>query len=154
MTQDELKSILHYEPETGVFTWINSGLVANSICPLGYRRIKYKKKTYKQHRLAWLYMTGNMPKEFIDHINHIRHDNRWCNLREATNSQNQHNRIKPKTNTKSGLIGAGWNDTAKLWMSSITINKVKINLGYFKTKESAHEAYIEAKRKYHTFAVF
>ena len=154
MTQNELKEALNYEPSTGIFTWIKNNKEAFGICPLGYKRLKLKGKTYKQHRLAWLYMEGYFPKEFIDHINGIKTDNRFCNLREATNTENQHNRIKPSSNSSHNLIGITWNKEASKWCSRISVDKKRIHLGYFGDKENAHQAYLDAKRKYHTFAVF
>lgn len=57
----------------------------------GYALCSINGKSYKRARLAWMYMTGEWPKQQIDHINGIRDDDRWCNLRLATNSQNKMN---------------------------------------------------------------
>jgi hypothetical protein len=53
-------------------------------------------KQQRVHRLIWLYMTGEWPKDQIDHINNVKHDNRWKNLREADNQLNHYNLPKPK----------------------------------------------------------
>ena len=75
ITQSELKNILHYNQDTGVFTWIKNSIVAGTVEKKGYIAIKINRKSYKAHRLAWLYIYGNFPKEQIDHLNGIKNDN-------------------------------------------------------------------------------
>lgn len=99
LTSDRLRSIIDYDINTGAFTWKvkiprsknNIGSEAGYVDNVGYRAIKINKILYKAHRLAFLWVTGEWPLLYVDHINGIRHDNRWCNLREATISQNQCN---------------------------------------------------------------
>lgn len=81
LTQDELKTQLHYNPETGIFKWMvtkNSKSKINTIAGTShyrdYNSIKIDNVSYKTHRLAWFYMTGLWPKNQIDHINRIRGD--------------------------------------------------------------------------------
>ena len=88
ITQKHLKEILDYNTETGIWTWrvnqarrIKIGQRAGTIISDGHRHIGISGKFYKAHRLAWLYMTGEFPKDEIDHINGVPDDNRWCNLR-------------------------------------------------------------------------
>jgi len=98
ITQDKLKEILDYNQHTGLFTWKkikkysnrSVGDIAGSLS-LGYVVIGIDKKIYKAHRLAWLYVYGEFPKEQLDHINGNKEDNRICNLREANQSQNNFN---------------------------------------------------------------
>ena len=110
LTVEELKKNLHYNPNTGVFTWvkINSNRIKIDSAPgyvqNGYLRIAVGGKQYQAHRLAWLYMTGQMPAEFIDHINGDRTDNRFLNLRECTSQQNNENLIKPQKNNTTGFV--------------------------------------------------
>ena len=124
LTIEQLKEVLDYNPDTGLFTWIKStqqtkaGSVAGNKTNQGYIRISVKRKRYLAHRLAYLYMTGHFPENFIDHINHIRHDNRWTNLRDATSSQNQANQVNPKNNT-SGYKGVSWHKSTKKWLAKI-----------------------------------
>lgn len=154
LNQDELKSILEYNPNTGIFVWkISSGTakrgtVAGYDTQHGYFAISYKGKKYLSHRLAWLYMTGRFPKDCIDHINGNGHDNRFSNLREATFSQNQLNRKLSKSN-KSGLTGASWNSSHKKWCAFIRIEGKNKNLGSFNSAEEAHHAYVMAKLEVH-----
>lgn len=102
MNQTRLKQRLHYDPETGIFRWRApekpgnnpEGQIAGSHCNKGYLVIGIDKKVYKAHRLAWLYMTGSWPTSQIDHRNTVKDDNRWANLREASNAQNCCNRTR------------------------------------------------------------
>ncbi len=91
LTQAELKAVLHYDPETGIFTRYGHNKCGSKTYQ-GYIGIGIKRKTYYAHRLAWLYMTGVWPSKEIDHKNRIRDDNRWVNLREATRSMQSRNR--------------------------------------------------------------
>jgi len=94
MTQDELKRLLDYNPETGKFYWktntggrIKVGNHAGTMRTDLYIQIGINKKLYQAHRLAFLYMTGEIPP-LVDHINRKPFDNRWDNLRSATKYEN------------------------------------------------------------------
>ncbi|MEX3923088.1 HNH endonuclease [Paraburkholderia sp. BR10936] len=143
MTQEKLRSFLHYAPETGVFSHLTdtknrkAGDVAGAINNLSYRVIYINAKPYYAHRLAFLYMTGCYPHEVADHINGVKHDNRWCNLREATRSQNAINQPLRKDNT------SGYRCVARCgsrYSALITVNKNRIWLGVFDTAEEAGQA--------------
>lgn len=148
LTLKHLKEQLSYDPETGVFTRLKTnkkGLIgkeAGSMNPLGYKQISLHNYPFYAHRLAFFYMTGEWPKQQIDHINGNRSDNRWENLREASNMENSQNR-KGK-----GACLTQWG-----WCTQITTNYEKKHLGYFATAEEAHAVYIEAKNKYHSKAM-
>lgn len=92
LTQEVLKSLLYYDPETGIFVWLvtrqrsPAGKEAGGYDEKGYRRICVNGTKVRAHRLAWLYMTGEWPEDQLDHINGLKDDNRFVNLREATNS--------------------------------------------------------------------
>lgn len=147
LTQDDLKHRLHYDPSTGVFKWISArgrrvdqiGQVAGNLSPHGYIRITVNRRSYFAHRLVWLYMTGEHPSEFVDHINMDKTDNRWCNLRAATKSENGAN---SKARGASGLKGAYWSKQINRWYSRIG----KRYIGTFDTPEQAHEAYVAAAK--------
>lgn len=112
ITQDKLKEFFEYRPETGEFIRrvsrgpTKAGSIAGTLTADGYIRITISKKPYYAQQLAVLYMTGEWPEDEVDHINRIRSDNRWCNLRGATKQENQRNR---NTWSKSGYLGITWN---------------------------------------------
>lgn len=134
--QKELKELLHYDPETGAFTWLVSrgrvkvGAVAGGISGKGYIAIKINQARYYAHRLAWLYVHGHSPPNETDHINGIRTDNRLCNLRLATNSENQMNR-KQNINNKSGFKGVSWHRATKKWLATGCLGGTVMQLGAF-----------------------
>ena len=139
LSQSELKALLHYDPETGV--WTNRvqrgvrgaiGLETGSVRKQdGYRFIAIKKKYYSAHRLAFLYMEGSLPSDQVDHINHVKDDNRWCNIRHATSTMN--NRNSPRNwNNKSGVTGVYWATEKNKWVAEITKKRKKISLGNYK----------------------
>jgi hypothetical protein len=157
LTQARLKELLHYDPETGLFTWrvtlgsrAKAGALAGSFCcDTKYIKIRIKGMLYYAHRLAFIYMTGALPLDQIDHINAIRHDNRWSNIREATSAQNKQNRkIARRDNKSTGVLGVSRN--CKRFQAKIKTNGNVVCLGTFDTTEQASAAYIEAKRKFHT----
>lgn len=151
ITQEYLKSILNYDPETGLFTWlvqkgkrVKIGQKAGIISE-GYIKIKIDGKKYFAHRLAWLYMTGEWPKDEIDHKNTIRGDNRWENLREATSQQNSFN-ISIRVNNKSGFKGV-YKYKHYGYRAAINFNGKITMLGLFATAKEAHEAYVKAAKE-------
>lgn len=155
ITQSELKKLVHYDPNTGIFTWkkktghrIKIGDKAGSDRGDGYFKIRIKYKAYKSHRLAWLYVYGYFPENCIDHINGNPSDNRICNLRLATLSQNQYNR-KKNSNNKSGIKGVYWNENKKKWKAVIGLNSKKIHLGYFNDFFEATCCIMSARNKLH-----
>jgi len=154
ITADELKELMEYDPETGVFTRrvqrgsAKAGDVAGYIDPsTGYRVISIKNKDHYAARLAHLYMEGEWPKNSIDHINRIRNDDRWENLRPANRTENNQNQGIRKNNT-SGHKGISWHKAAKKWSARIDVNKKRINLGLFTTIEEAVAARKDAELKY------
>ncbi len=154
LTAEQLREILHYDPDTGLFVWAQSrgkktakGKAAGSIDNYGYVVIRFDGSLWKGHRLAWLYMTGEWPKVVVDHENLIRADNRWTNLRDATKGLNAAN-SKLAANNKAGFKGVSKHKKVPMWVAQITVNQKKIYLGLFRTPEEAHAVYMAAARKY------
>lgn len=154
--QVRLKELLHYDPDTGVFTNIKArkgirvGDVSGTTDRHGYKVIYIDRRQYKAHRLAWLYVNGEFPPEQIDHINRDREDNRICNLRCATRTENNQNLSVSSRNT-SGHIGVSWCARLQKWHARIMANRKYIHIGYFNEIVDAIAARESAKRQYHTF---
>lgn len=151
LTQERLKGLLRYDPETGAFSYPPSrrkpnGRPAGCARGNGYWFIRIAGRAYYAHRLAWLYMTGEWPSEFVDHINADKADNRWSNLRQASNAQNIQNR--PFYGNRAGLKGAHFVEREGVYASSIRVNGKLKYLGRFITAQAANAAY-EAAAKHH-----
>jgi hypothetical protein len=114
----------------------------------GYWGIGIEGRSYAAHRLAWLYVTGEWPKDQIDHINCTRADNRFSNLREATNAENSKNSKISKNNT-SGFKGVSWDQRNKKFIASIGVGGKLLYLGRFRDPRAASQAYREAAEKHH-----
>lgn len=148
-----LKNALRYDPDTGVFVWLENskralvGTVAGSVNSKGYREISVCGMRRKAHRLAWLYVYGTWPEKQIDHVNCNRDGNRIENLREATNQQNCRNQPKPKNNT-TGYKGVSFTKRNGKYSASIGVGGKAIWLGYHATAEAAHQAYAMAVSRY------
>lgn len=148
ITQEYLKSILHYDPVTGVFRNIRLNRVINTL-NRGYVIINVKKFSYRAHRLAFLYMTGEWPKEDVDHINLNRSDNRWVNLRSCTHSDNAKN-CKIRSHNKLGIKGVSKRSDRKTgYRAFARLNKKQICIGAFKTEEEAKQAYDNFVKKHY-----
>jgi len=159
LTAERLREILDYDPETGIFIWREgvkrhtAGTRAGYPGFWGYWRVGIGGKAYRLCRLAWLYMTGEWPKEEIDHINAKRNDDRFVNLREASRAMNAQNLRKPHRDNTHGLTGVmrfkkNWS-TIEKWTSQIMAKGKRYHLGVFDTPEEAHQAYLKAKRELH-----
>ena len=158
ITQAFLKDQLHYNPETGAFTWLKNyrhtalvGTTAGSISN-GYVVIKLGGVGFRAHRLAWLYTHGHFPPEQIDHINHKTDDNRLVNIRAVSGRVNMQNQKRYVTN-KSGYTGVIWRKPRPkinkgCWEAYIRLNNVSKCLGSFKNKEDAIAARRAAEIKY------
>ena len=153
LEQEKLKSILEYDPETGLFRWkvLGWGRKAGWFGGTSghrYLRVYVPDKQYFAHRLAWFYVYGSMPNGEIDHINGNRHDNRIVNLRIATRSQQLGNsRAQPRN--KSGYKGVSWKRNRGKWCVQI-LNRY---VGLFSDKVEAARAYDEkAKEVFGDFA--
>jgi hypothetical protein len=159
LTQELLKEKLHYDKDTGIFTWTDSKLnsasmrnkEAGCISKSGYRSIAMrfdgKFTNFYAHRLAWLYEYGEFPKLQVDHINQNKLDNRINNLREVTHRENRRNLPMLKTN-KTGFCGVSFHKTRKKYQANIMVDNRQKHLGYFENPEDAAKAVKEAKEHY------
>jgi HNH endonuclease len=153
LTQARLKELLHYSPETGECTWLvnrTNGVKAGDRAGFdvnGYQGVYIDNVMYKIHRIAFLYMNGMFPVEYVDHVNCNKADNRWSNLREATNSQNQHNRSEVGSNT--GCKNVTYIPGRNKYQVGFRLNKKSLFFGYFDDLELADLVATEAREKYH-----
>ena len=153
MNINELKSLLSYEPDTGVIRWIAKGKgrikkkEAGTLLHSGYAGICIGPKRWQSHRIAWALHYGEWPKDQIDHINGIRTDNRICNLREASNAQNGKNLGLSKANT-SGHKGVCFDKQTSKWRAIIKVNFKQINIGRYADLQDAIDARIAAEQQY------
>jgi len=156
LTAERLREVLSYDSETGVFCWLKplrngtTGALAGGFRADGYLVIGMHGKTYRAHRLAWLFVHGCWPVADIDHINGDRADNRMGNLRAASRAENQQNRTLDVKNT-SGFHGVSRYAGGKKWRARIQVDGVEQHLGTFESPEDAEEAYLAAKAALHTF---
>lgn len=152
ITAEYLREQVHYDSETGVFIWKAHrkkrvvGAVATTKQNKGYLRIYLDGKNYYAHRMAWLYVFGSLPKETIDHKNGNRSDNRICNLREASLSQNLANR---DVYNRTGSRGVSYEKRTGKYTARITVGRKDYFLGTFDSKELAAEAFAEAAKNKH-----
>lgn len=147
LTYARLKEVLHYDPQTGIFTWIDPkkprflGKIAGSnwINPKvrsHYVSIKIDKVLYKGHRLAFLYVNGEFPKNMVDHIDGNGMNNRWDNLRECTRTENYRN-VRKYTNNTSGAKNVYFHKRTKTWDVSFGIDGKLHHYGCYKTFDEA-----------------
>ena len=152
ITQDELKAVVSYDEMTGLFRWLHAksgrgmkkprlaGHIAGSVNKhSGYVVIYIGSKAYFAHRLAWLYVFGKWPDNYIDHINEKRSDNRINNLRDVPSGTNLLNR------SKEG-IGVRRRKDRNTWVAYIGVADRDLTIGTFPTREEAVAARYGAKR--------
>ena len=160
ITAKRLREVLNYDEDTGHFTWAREirsegrkstkfgKRAGHKMHKGGYRQICVDGKVMLEHRAVWLYVHGEMPVNFIDHINGIRDDNRIANLRDFTFSQNCGHRTKKAKNSNQDMP-VGVVDTnrplAKRFTARIRRDGNDKFLGYFETPEEARAAYVLAK---------
>lgn len=154
ITHERLLELVHYDPETGAFTWkirrrgrAFAGMRAGSRMQ-GYWALRLDGVSYKAHRVAWFYVYGQWPKQELDHINRVRGDDRIANLREATRRQNIVNARLSRANV-SGYRGVSWHKVTGKWIAQISDFGKKRHLGLFTTPQEAYAAYVAAAKAIH-----
>lgn len=157
LTQKRLKEVLHYNPDTGIFTWkiktarcVKIGSIAGSVVSNNYIHLAINYRDYKAHRLAWLYIHGVWPENEIDHIDHNPKNNKLINLRSVTTKENSKNRKKYCTNT-SGVNGVHWCKRRSKWISRARDNGNNLFSKGFKDFFEAvcHRKSLEIKHNFH-----
>ena len=154
ITQQDLKKLLDYDFETGLFFWkispakqIKAGNIAGTKRKDGYIQIKVLNEFLLAHRLIWIYVYGYMPK-YIDHINGIRDDNRFSNIREVSNQQNSLN-SKISKNNKCGIKGIYWDKSRNKWSARVFLNGKCEFFSRFDDIALAKNAIMKAREKLH-----
>lgn len=155
LTAQRLREVLHYNPDSGDWIWLKTlsvrreaGSPAGEVKSSGYLFIGVDGSRYRAHRLAWLYMTGVWPTEQVDHINGVRSDNRWINLRAANNTQNAAN-MRVRYSNIVGVKGVKKYEGKRgvRWRAAISIQRKTRHLGSFASLEEAQSAYALAAKE-------
>lgn len=147
-TLDEENGCLVHKKKFG----IREGTIAGSRNPAGYLRVNINKRIYLVHRVIYFMSTGKDPGEMeVDHIDGNKHNNRPCNLRLATRSQNRQNVEAYKSNSL-GKKGVYFNVRRKAYLCSVQVNGKRVQFGPFDTSEEAYEVYKkESKSRFKQF---
>jgi hypothetical protein len=160
-TLEQVQQLLHYNPTTGILTWLprdpvnhyikiwnikHAGTTAGTIGKNGYVHVSIFDRIYRGHHVCWLLHCGAWPK-VIDHVNHRRSDNRILNLRTATKAVNSQNRSM-NTNNTSGVNGVSWHKWNKRWVVRISLGGESKHLGYFDDLNEAVAVRLNADREY------
>lgn len=154
--KETIISNLSYNINTGIIVWkkdrrtgkVKAGEVAGWDNGNGYRRIEINGQRAYAHHIAWLLLTGEWPADEIDHINGNPHDNRPCNLRQASRYENNRNTRTRKHNS-CGIKGITYDARYGVWYARITLNKKRTHLGSFETSQAAYQAYCDAAKRMH-----
>lgn len=160
-----LRTLLLYDPLSGLIYWrerhapnisplVESSwntrfagkLAFTSINQDGYFVGKINNITLLSHRVIWAMMTGNNPSCQIDHINGVRSDNRFHNLRDVSHYDN-HRNLRRSSNNKSGITGVYWSERTQKWVAQIQVNGKQKNLGYFLSKDDAISCRRDAEKR-------
>lgn len=145
-SREELSLVYRYDGKSGVLYKEEQPVGWKT--PYGYLTATYKKQLYLVHRIIWQLVYGNLtPDIYIDHVNHIRDDNRIENLRIATHKENMKNKAIYKTN-KSGFPGVTWHKNSNSWIVTIGVNGKQVTIRYSKDFNEAKNKRIEALNRF------
>ena len=156
ITHEQVRNAFVYNKKTGLLVRRFSvgkaiaGKAATYKDRDGYLRVGFKGVLHATHRLIWFYVTGEWPKGDIDHINRIKDDNRWVNLRDVTRSENKQNQLAMKTN-KCGVKGVYWCAARRKYEASIQHHGKNYYLGQFESIHDAADAYAKKAAELHKF---
>ena len=170
---DALRKLLRYDPESGKLFWrkrdvslfeVSDKMTLDHKCSVwnsryagmesfkvinshGYLRGIIFNHQYLAHRVIFALQAGVWTDNMMDHINGIKTDNRWINLRSVTNQENCRN-ASIRSDNSSGVVGLSWYDKSQKWRVNIRISGVQKHLGYFADKDDAINARAAADIKY------
>jgi hypothetical protein len=153
----DFHQFLDYNSQTGVFRWkprpdnpcFNTQFadqIAGTINPKKYRIICIKGVSLRASRIAYKMMTGDDPPDQMDHRDRNRDNNRWKNLRPATNQENRRNQ-KIRADNQSHATGVYWNTAQKVWRARIDEDGKRRHLGSFKLLADAVVARRQAEQE-------
>jgi hypothetical protein len=156
---ETLRSLLSYDPETGVLTWLTrpatskvnknfnarfAGKEAGTIESWGYRQLRIFRKLQMAHRVIWKMVTGEEPPDHLDHKDGNPSNNRWLNLRAANALENSWN-SSVRSNNSSGHECIYPLDTvrptSKKFRVQMQVGGKKKLIGDFHTIEEAKAAF-------------
>ena len=156
ITQDRLKELVTYDPETGIFmrkvrtsNRVDMAKPMGTVDTYGYLWCSLDGKAFRLHRLAMIYVYGSVHYGDVDHINMDRKDNRISNLREVSRSVNMQNKHAASANNKTGYVGVCFDSRRNKYTAQIRINGKNTHLGMFDSPDIAHAEYVKAKRNFH-----
>lgn len=125
LTQERVRELFDYDPETGSLIRIAKkkgskgiGSIAGCVGKRGYSYTAIDGKSYRTHRVIWLWHYGYFPENNLDHINRKKTDNRIENLREVSQSCNLRN-SSIRNDNKTGVKGVRWDKRDSAWVVSI-----------------------------------
>lgn len=152
---EKMKHYLRYCPDTGNFYWLvkrtnnsfaNVGDLAGSLDENGYIRLTFDGKKHRAHRLAFVFMGQELPEQ-VDHVNGVRSDNRWVNLKESNPLQNAKN-AKRRSNSKTAITGVTFSKKHNKWKARVNHKGETLYLGLFANLDDAIIARENANIKY------
>jgi len=157
LTQQDVKSLFDYDPKTGICTWKVHRLKAGPGDPIderyvyrdGYIVISVKGKAQMLHRLIHLWMTGEHPKQQIDHIDGDKLNNRWENLRDVSQYENLCNKEHVEAKRKNPAPRGVRKESKNSWSATVTVDGKKLHIGRFDSVEKAEQAYLQAVVLFH-----
>jgi hypothetical protein len=158
LTAEQLRLVVSYDPETGVFTQRNdagrharwkAGRPMGHVAATGYLTIRLVKRLHQAHRLAWLYVHGAWPSKDIDHRNGDRLDNRIDNLRDVSNETNRQNTKLARSDSSTQIQGVHFSASRGVYSANVRHRGRCYFLGYHETAEAARAAYVSAKSRLH-----
>jgi hypothetical protein len=158
---ERIKEYLEYNPETGIFTWrkrpsnrVHIGDEAGHRTRDNYLLIRVFGRIYCAHRLAWGMVHGAMPPDGleVDHINHIPSDNRFCNLRLASKSENGQNRSGATSQSLTKVRGVSWDCKRGKYSAEVMVRGVKKYRSRHASLAEAEKAVIAARAKHQPYS--